>query len=76
MVTGSECRSAYVYDVGSGEVIDKTKNALHGDGVTGIGFNPVWNEWSSASIDGHVRTFRYPAFKSKVKPKGNPGGGL
>lgn len=44
--------------------------------MTSVGFNPVYNEWSSACIDGHIRTFRYPAFKSKVAPKGKPGGGL
>jgi len=42
-----------------------------------IGFNPVYNEWSTGCIDGHVRTFRYPAFKVGKKPKPrNPGSGL
>ena len=57
-------------------MIEKTKNSWHGDAVTDISFNPVYNEWSTSSIDGHVRVFRYPAFKTKLKPKGNPGGGM
>ena len=76
LVTGSECRSAFVYDIGSGQVIEKTKNSWHGDAVTGISFNPIYNEWATASIDGHARVFRYPAFKTKAKPRGNPAGGL
>lgn len=75
LVTGSESRSAFVYDIGSGQPIDKTKNAVHREGVTDISFNPVWNEWASSSIDGHVRVFRYPAFKT-ARPRPNPGGGL
>ena len=57
-------------------VIEKTKNSWHGDAVTGISFNPIYNEWATASIDGHARVFRYPAFKTKAKPRGNPAGGL
>lgn len=77
LVTGSECRSAYIYDIGSGKVIEKTKNAWHGDAVTDVSFNPVYNEWATSSIDGHSRIFRYPSYKTKVvKKSGNPSGGL
>ena len=48
-------------------MIEKTKNILHGDAVTDISFNPVYNEWATSCIDGHARVFRYPSFKSKVK---------
>ena len=61
LVTGSECRSAYIYDIGSGKVIEKTKNAWHGDAVTDVSFNPVYNEWATSSIDGHNP---YAPFKS------------
>jgi len=45
--------------------------------VTDVSFNPEWNEWATSSIDGHVRVFRYPAYKTtKPKMPGNPGGGL
>ena len=75
-MTGSECRSSFVYDIGSGQVIDKTKNAQHSDSVTDVSFNPEWNEWATSSIDGHVRVFRNPPFKTnKPKPQ-KPGGGL
>lgn len=78
LLTGSECRSAFVYDIGSGQVVEKTKNSMHGDAVTDVSFNPVYNEWATASIDGHARVFRYPAVKAKG-PRLNvprPGGGL
>lgn len=77
MATGSEDRSAYIYDIGSGEVIEKTKNSLHGDAVTDISFNPVYNEWATTSIDGHARLFRYPAFKVRgQRVNHKPSGGL
>ena len=76
LISGSECRSAFVYDVGSGEMVEKTKNSVHGDAVTDVSFNPVYNEWATSSIDGHVRIFRYPAYKIKKSTGGgNPGGG-
>ena len=38
-----------------------------------MAINPVAYEWSSACIDGHVRTFREPAIKLKnPKSGGNP----
>ena len=40
LVSGSESRSAFVYDIGSGQVIEKTKNSIHGDAVTDVSFNP------------------------------------
>ena len=77
LVTGSECRCAFVYDIGSGKVIDKTKNIIHGDAVTDISFNPIYNEWATSCIDGYSRVFRYPSFKQKISnSKGKPGGGL
>jgi len=63
LISGSEDRSVYVYDVGSSELVNKTKNSQHGDSVTDISVNPVVYEWASASIDGHVRIFRYPSYK-------------
>ena len=45
--------------------------------MTDISVNPVYYEWATASIDGHCRIFRYPAYKVARKPKPrNPGGGL
>lgn len=65
LICGSEDRSAYVYDIGSAQAIGKTKNKDHGDAVTDVAVNPVYHEWSTACIDGHVRTFRHPAVKLK-----------
>jgi len=66
-----------VYDIGGCGLVDKTKNKDHGDSVTDVAVNPRFYEWTTASIDGYVRTFRYPATKigNKVR-RGNPGGGL
>ena len=75
LLTGSESRTACVYDIGTGQPVDKTKNSIHGDAVMDVSFNPAYNEWSSACIDGHARTFRYPAQKLKAKGR-NGGGGL
>lgn len=69
----SDGRSVLVFDVGSGTIVDRTKNIIHGDTVTDVSFNPVFNEWASASIDGHCRVFRYPATKSK-NSRHNPSG--
>jgi WD40 repeat protein len=78
LLSGSEDRSAYIYDVGSGQVIEKTKSLQHGDSVTDVAVNPEYLEWATSSIDGHVRMFRYPAVKvaRKVKPKNGGGGGF
>ena len=40
LITGSEDRSVYVYDIGSGELIDRTKNNQHTDSVTDVAVNP------------------------------------
>jgi WD40 repeat protein len=75
LVTGSEDRAAYVYDIISGQVIGKTKGKDHNDSVIDVAINPVAYEWSSACIDGHVRTFREPAVKLKTpRVRGNPPG--
>jgi WD40 repeat protein len=63
LLTGSEDRCAYVYDVGSGQLVEKTKNKDHGDSVTDVAINPKFYEWATSSIDGHVRVFRHPATK-------------
>ena len=55
--------------------MDRTKNSQHGDSVTDIAVNPVYYEWATSCIDGHVRILRYPAFKVATKPKQKPGGG-
>ena len=68
LATGSEDRSAYVYDVGSGQLVEKTKNKDHGDSVTDVAINPKFYEWATSSIDGHVRVYRHPAVKMKGKP--------
>ena len=78
LICGSEDRSAYVYDIGTCQLVEKTKNKDHGDGVTDIAVNPKFMEWATSSIDGHVRTFRNPALKlnkAKNPPKQQPGGG-
>ena len=75
LVSGSEDRSAYVYDIGSGQVVGKTKNKDHGDAVTDVAINPVFHEWSTGCIDGHVRTFRQPAVKLKTANKSGGGEG-
>ena len=74
LVTGSEDRAAYVYDVVSGQVIGKTKVKDHGDAVIDVAVNPCFHEWSSACIDGHVRTFREPLKKGLQTRNGNPRG--
>ena len=76
MIAGSEDRSVYIYDVGSGQVIDKTKNSDHGDSVIDVAVNPVYNEWATGCIDGHARIFRYPAYRVTKKAPRNPGSGL
>ena len=65
LLTGSEDRSAYVYDIGSSQLVGKTMNRDHGDAVVDVAVNPVYMEWASASIDGHARTYRYQAVKTK-----------
>lgn len=75
LISGSEDRSVYVYDIGSGQVIDKTKNLQHGDSVTDVAVNPEYYEWATSCIDGHVRVFRYPPIKVAVKQKPRNGGG-
>jgi WD40 repeat protein len=75
LISGSEDRSAYIYDIGSTKVIDKTKNKDHGDAVTDIAVNPQVYEWATASIDGHARCFRYPALKASKNRQSNGGGG-
>jgi WD40 repeat protein len=73
LVSGSENRCAYVYDIGSGQVV---KSVAQGhEAVTDVSFNPVFNEWATSSIDGHARIYRYPAYKTKTQRR-NPGGGL
>jgi WD40 repeat protein len=72
LLTGSEDRAAVVYDVASGQAIGKTKGKDHGDSVIDVAINPVAYEWSSACIDGYVRTFREPAVKLKQPRAGNP----
>ena len=67
LLTGSEDRSAYVYDIGSAQLVGKTLNRDHGDAVIDVAVNPVYMEWASASIDGNVRTYRYPAVKQKTR---------
>ena len=64
-----------MYDIGSGQLVGKTQNRDHGDAVTDVAVNPRYMEWASTSIDGHVRTFRYPAVKNKSKVNQNRGGG-
>lgn len=75
LISGSEDRSVYIYDIGSGQLVDRTKNSQHGDSVTDIAVNPIYYEWATSSIDGHVRIFRYPAMKLAAKPKTKSGGG-
>ena len=75
LISGSEDRSAYIYDIGSAKVIEKTKNSAHGDAVLDIAVNPVYYEWASGSIDGHARVFRYPAIKTGKNSISNGGGG-
>jgi hypothetical protein len=43
--------------------------------VTDVSVNPQFYEWATSSIDGHVRVFRYPAYKVAPKPKQKPSGG-
>lgn len=43
--------------------------------MTDIAINPVYYEWATSCIDGHVRIFRYPAYKIASKPKPRNGGG-
>ena len=78
MVTGSEDRSAYIYDIGSAQVVNKTKNMIHGDSVTDIAVNPKYYEWATSCIDGCVRVFRHPARKlaKGVKSSGPGSGGI
>ena len=63
LVSGSENRNSYVYDIGSEKVIEKV--GVGHEAVTDVSFNPIYNEWATSSIDGHARMFRYPAFKTK-----------
>ena len=79
LISGSEDRSAYVYDIGTCQLVDKTKNKDHGDGVTDVAVNPKFMEWATSSIDGHARTFRYPALKmgkSRVNRQQPGSGGM
>ena len=76
LVTGSEDRACYVYDISTGKVVGKTKGKDHGDAVIDVAINPVSYEWSSGCIDGHVRTFREPAIKLKTPKQGGQPPGL
>jgi WD40 repeat protein len=64
LVSGSENRQAFVYDIGSGQVVKKIPMGT--EAVTDVSFNPVFNEWATSSIDGHARVYRYPAYKTKT----------
>ena len=63
LVSGSENRNAYIYDIGSGKVVEKAKGS---ETVTDVSFNAVYNEWAMSSVDGHARVFRNPAYKTKT----------
>ena len=41
LVTGSEDRACYVYDITTGQVIGKTKGKDHGDSIIDVAVNPV-----------------------------------
>lgn len=72
-MTGSEDRACYIYDIASAQVVGKTKGKDHGDSIIDVAINPTIHEWSTACIDGHVRTFRDPVVKLKQpRPYGKP----
>lgn len=47
----------YLYDVRQGQLIEKTKNADHGDSVMDVKFSPLLNEVATVSLDGQFRVF-------------------
>lgn len=52
---GSEDRKAYLYDLGSEEVVARLTG--HTDAVTAVSFNPLHPQLSTASLDGTVRLY-------------------
>ena len=59
IISGSEDRAAYVYDLRRAAFLEKTKNAEHGDAVADVCFNPGFFEWATGSFDGNVRFIRH-----------------
>lgn len=65
LISGSEDRAVYIYDLVGGKLLHKTKNSLHSDTVSDISISPAYYEWATGSLDGHVRVFRHPSKNKK-----------
>eukprot|EP00658_Telonema_sp_P-2_P011619 TRINITY_DN14437_c0_g1_i2.p1 TRINITY_DN14437_c0_g1~~TRINITY_DN14437_c0_g1_i2.p1 ORF type:complete len:379 (-),score=61.74 TRINITY_DN14437_c0_g1_i2:30-1166(-) len=52
---GSEDQRAYLYDLGSGKVVERLRG--HGDAVVDVQFNPVHPQLVTACLDGNLRFF-------------------
>jgi len=74
LITGSEDRGVYIYDIGMQELVHRTKNADHGDSVSDVAVNPRYLEWATGCFDGHVRVFRHPIIKKTITVTGKGGG--
>jgi WD40 repeat protein len=55
ILTGSEDQHGYVFDIGSGNIIDRYKGT--GDVVTDVGWNPCRPEFALSSTTGHLSLF-------------------
>ena len=52
---GSEDNRAYLYDVGSGKVVERLQG--HSDAVLDVKFNPMHPQLVTACVDGKLRFF-------------------
>ena len=55
MATGSEDKSAYIYDIRTGSVLKKLSG--HSEAVSDVSWHPVHPQLVTACIDGHLRFF-------------------
>jgi len=76
LISGSEDRAVYIYDIGQDALIHKTSNRDHLDSVCDISINPSYYEWATGCFDGHVRVFRHPSKKKMPQGYNRGNGGM
>ena len=55
LAVGSEDKSAYVYDLRTGRVVERLKG--HGDAVVDVAYHPLHPQLATAGLDGVVRFY-------------------
>jgi WD40 repeat protein len=54
VATGSEDRSAYLYDARSGGLIERLR---HSESVVDVAFSPLYPQLATCALDGSVRFY-------------------